>query len=139
MQVLTCTESHARILERFWYDLLKADLNMIKPYITKEEKQICNAELYFKNKEKRLERQKLYYIENKQKRLEQDKLKYLKNRDNILEQKKQYNLSYKEKIASLKSQRLYCESCELYHRRGDKAVHYKSQKRIANLAIFTDK
>jgi len=27
LQVLTCTETEARIIERDWYDLLKADLN----------------------------------------------------------------------------------------------------------------
>ena len=188
LQVLTCTESDARILERLWYDKLDADLNMRKPHLTKEEKKIYDAErhkLYYSdnrdalleysknyysynkeellennnvyrsnNKEAILEQKKHYYIDNKDKLLEyqkqfrldnrekiaeQEKKHYVKNKQKISERQRLYNLSNKEKNASRKSEKIFCESCELYCCRGDKARHYKTQNHIANLANFTDK
>jgi hypothetical protein len=112
LEVLTCTKSDARILERIWYDLLEADLNTRKPHISKKEK--------------------LLY------KLEYDKLYSVNNKDKLSKYQKQYNLSNKEKIASGFSEKIYCPHCGLYHCRGNKAKHYKSQKHIDNLAKFTD-
>jgi hypothetical protein len=153
LESLTCKTKEARIREQFFYDKLEADLNSRRPYISLEEKKKQSIEYkrqhkekieeysaeyqkhrYSNNKEAFSEKNKQYHAKNKQKILEQDKLKYLKNRDNILEQKRQYYIENKEKIASRMSENMYCEACELYHRRWHKAVHYKTQKHIDNLA-----
>jgi len=162
LEICTCvTKTDAVIREQFFYDKLKADLNTIRPYSSpeyKKEKAIeykrqhkekileyqmeYKKHYYLNNKEAILERSKQYYDKNKQKILKQEKQFRLDNRDNFLEQRKQYLLFNKEKIASREASRsaekIFCESCELYHRRGDKSKHYKTQNHLANLAIFTD-
>jgi len=118
LQVLTCTESDARILERLWYDKLDADLNMRKPHLTKEEKKIYDAErhkLYYSdnrdalleysknyysyNKEELLENNNIYRSNNKEAILEQKKHYYIDNKDKLLEYQKQFRLDNREKIA----------------------------------------
>jgi len=70
LQVLTCTETEARIIERDWYDFLKADLNTIRPYITDEERKVCKAvcskRFYYKNQEDMAEKRKQFYYKNKE-------------------------------------------------------------------------
>jgi len=152
------TKSDARIREQFFYDKLEADLNMIKPHTTKEERRLSQHEYKkqykvehkeelskmskqyrVKNQEKIVEQKKQYNIENKEKILEKAKHYYIENRDERLEYQNQYALSNKEKIASRNSEKLYCEPCGLYHSRVNKVRHYRSKQHIANLAIFTDK
>ena len=87
LQVLTCTESDARILERFWYDFLKADLNLVRPYITDEER-----------KRENILTSKLFYIENRDHISKYQKQWRTDNQEKI----RQYNLANKEKIASHK-------------------------------------
>ena len=80
-----------------------------------------------------------YRAKNKAKvALSMKEYKY-KNKQNISEKQRLYDISNKEKIASRDAEKIFCESCELYHRRGDKSKHYKTQNHLANLAIFTDK
>jgi hypothetical protein len=121
----TCEkQTEAFIRERYYIDELKADLNTNMPYTTIEEKRISQVEFNVNNKEKLSARQKHYFLEHREKRLEQFK---------------QYYISNKEKIASQHSEKIYCESCDCYHNKYNKAIHYRSKKHIDNLVIFTDK
>ena len=108
LQIRNCTEIDAHALERKWYDKLNADLNTRRPYLSDKEL---------------LEYDRVYHIENKEKRLEQFKQYYLKN---------------KEKLASRDAEKIYCNSCEVYHSKGYKARHNKSKLHLDNIAKITD-
>jgi hypothetical protein len=60
----TCeTQSDAFIKERLWYDNLEANLNMNRPYITREEVQEQQKHYYDKNKDVIIEYRKKYRVE----------------------------------------------------------------------------
>ena len=152
LESLTCKRKEARIKEEFFYDKLEADLNMNRPYASKEDKRSSKLKYNFENKDKIAEQiklyntknkdviieyQKKYQIENKNKLSEQDKQKYVKNKDKISERTKQYALLNKEKLALQKSEKIFCEPCGFHHSRGGKAYHYKTKNHLANIANFT--
>ena len=60
-------------------------------------------------------------------------------KDKFLEYRKQWYITNKETIASRKSENLYCESCDCYHNKSNKARHNRSSNHINNLAKLTDK
>ena len=90
-----CTDSNeARTRERYWYEKLNAQLNMVKPIITKEELKEYHKE-YRKqynenNKDKINEKAKEYYQDNVDKIKEYYKKYIVKNKEDIKEYKKQY-------------------------------------------------
>jgi len=127
LQIRNCTEIDAHALERKWYDKLNADLNTIRPYISDQER-----------KDEAIEYDKLYYEKNKKIILEQGKKLYFANQEKIASQKRQYYIENKVNIDSRNAERILCEPCGTYHRRAEKARHYKSQKHIDNLAKITD-
>ena len=108
LQIHKCSKSDVRKLERFWYDKLDADLNMIKPHLTKEEKKLY----YLNNKEAIIENNKLYYDKNRDKRLEKFKLYEIANKEIIASRKRQFYIENKEIIASKKTEKIYCELCD---------------------------
>jgi len=110
LQIRNCTEIDAHALERKWYDKLNADLNTRRPYISDQER-----------KEEAIEYDKLYYEKNKNKLSEKGKKLYFENQEKRLEQFKQYYLENKEKLASRDAEKIYCNSCEVYHSKGNKA------------------
>lgn len=65
--------------------------------------------------------------------LAKQKQYYVKNKDVLLEYQKQYKLDNKEKLKQQYSEKMYCQPCGLYHRRGNKAQHYNTQKHLDNL------
>jgi hypothetical protein len=92
-------EAEAR--ERYWYEQLKANLNINYPARTKKEH-------YEENKEKTKEQHKEYYEENKEKLKEQHKEYYEENKEKILENSKEYYEDNKEKI--LEYQKKYADA-----------------------------
>ena len=76
--------NEARAREEYWRCHFNSQLNMIRPYITEEEK---------------LEYHKQYRERNKDKRSEQNKERYEQNKDKILEQRKTYRELNKVKIS----------------------------------------
>ena len=110
LQIRNCTEIDAHALERKWYDKLNADHNTIRPYISDQER-----------KEEAIEYDKLYYEKNKNKLSEKGKKLYFENQEKRLEPFKQYYLENKEKLASRDAEKIYCNSCEVYHSKGNKA------------------
>ena len=151
-----CNDSNeARTRERYWYEQLNAQLNMIKPIITKEElkeylKQYRedNKE-YFKkynednkdkikeynkqysedNKDKIKEYYKQYSEDNKDKIKEKDKRYRENNKDTIKEKDKQYREDNKDKIKEYHKQQLTC-ACGEKFLIGNKARHNKTKKHL---------
>ena len=139
LESFTCkTQTDAFIKERYYIDKLQADLNMRNPHTTIEESKEKKAEFYVENKEKILETKKQFYVKNKDKISEYHKQWYVKNKDKISEYQNHYNSDNAERINRHKAEKIYCHPCGLYHRRGEKAKHFKSQKHIDNLAKITD-
>ena len=101
-----CIDSNeARSRERYWYEVLKANLNTQYPQQTKQEYTENNKdkireykkEYYEKNKDKVKEHNKEYYENNKDKVKEIQK-EYLQNNKDILKEKRR--LKYLEKIST---------------------------------------
>ena len=93
-----CTDGNeARSRERFYFDLLNANLNKIKPLITKEELKQMNKE--YKQKELYKENQKIYRDNNEE--------KYKIYRDNSKEKEKQYREDNKEKFKKENQKRFH--------------------------------
>lgn len=112
--------------ERELYEEYHANLNTLRPYISKEEYKEeyleQHKQYYEENKEQILEQKKQYYEENKQKMLERDKQYYEANKEKISEHKKQYREENKEKISERRSQKSNCPHC-------NKALRKESIKR----------
>ena len=91
--------------ERYYYDILRADLNMIRPQASKEERRLYNIEYSEQNKDKMKEYSRQYRIANK---------------DNI------------EQNCSIK---VHCDACNCETRKSDIAKHKKTQKHLNNLEL----
>ena len=84
-----CTDGNeARSRERFYFDLLNANLNKVRPLITKEELKQMNKE--YKQKELYKENQKIYRDEHKNEKNEKNKIYREQNKDKIQEYRKIY-------------------------------------------------
>ena len=152
-----CTDGNeARSRERFYFDLLNANLNKYKPLTTEDERKQYDKE--YKQKEEYKEKKKIYYEENKDKIQEYHK-KYKdehKNeikekdkiyRDNNKEKIKIYREENKEKITkyrednkdiinTFKREKVTC-SCNAIISRGYMSDHLKSFKHISRTqALF---
>ena len=104
----------ATIRERYWIETLKANLNCVNPFATKEEKDKQKQNWYEENKEEILQKSKDNYEENKEDKLVYQK-KYAeenkeafqkyqddyreKNKEKLAEQKKAYREQHKEEAA----------------------------------------
>jgi hypothetical protein len=98
--------------ERYWLEILKAELNNNVPNRTKQER-------YEDNKIETLEKAKEYRQENKELIKERDAKKYQNNKENI-------NQKAKEKIT--------CE-CGLICNKSSKSKHQKTKKHIDLMKI----
>ena len=126
-----CSDSYeARKLERFYYEQLNANLNMVRPLCTEEELKQMNKE--YKQKEEYKEKQKLYRDEHKDKMLEyreknKDKmLEYRENnKDKIQETRTKYYNENKDVINVNRKEKFTC-SCGSIIARGGKSKHEKT-------------
>jgi len=59
-------------------------------------------------------------------------------KDKFLEYQKQWYIADKEKIKQQCSEKIYCESCDCYHNKRNKARHNRSSNHINNLANVTE-
>ena len=138
-EICTCeTQTDAFIRERYYFDELQPELNSIRPKTTGDEDKLTryvNTKQYrLDNKEKLIEYRKRYTVENKEKILQQQKKYKLENK----EKRKQYQLDNAEKMNKHYSEKLYCQTCDSYHRRGDKSTHRKTKKHLDNSAKNAD-
>ena len=100
-QYLDCKNKiEQKIREQEYIDKFKANLNMIKAYITEEQKK----ENYEKNKDKYYENKKEIYNNNKDKKNEKRKEYYYNNKDKINKQRKEWAEKNKEKIQKYKKE-----------------------------------
>ena len=115
-----CTDGNeARARERYYYDLLNANLNKQKPLITKEERKQYDKE--YKQKEECKEYNKLYFKQYKE--------------EHINELKK-YREENKDKNQERRSEKIKC-SCGSIISRGYMSDHLKSLKHISRTqALF---
>jgi hypothetical protein len=90
-------------------------------------------EWYNENKDKLIEKQKLYYHENKDKISEYEKQRYIKNKKKILEQKKQYYNDNKQKIREQYKIKTHCDLCNCDITKTNLATHNKSKKHQNNI------
>jgi len=97
----------ARKRERYFYEELNANMNMIRPMSTLEE-----------NKENKAEWNKQYGMDNK---------------ESIAAYKKDYYEKNKDKQASRVSDKIHCEACDCYNSRGHISRDNKSPKHLANI------
>ena len=106
------------IEERSVYDALSPNLNMIRPYITKEELK----EYYKKYNNK-------YYIDNADKLKEKQRRYYNDNGDKIKENRSKYYLDNTDKINERRNKKITCHcGCEVIQRCLTR--HKKSKKHI---------
>tara|TARA_R110002050_G_scaffold143783_1_gene269103 strand:- start:167 stop:820 length:654 start_codon:yes stop_codon:yes gene_type:complete len=92
------TDTELRMEERKCYDELKPNLNMQRPYVSKEEFIEDKKQQYSKYKDMIKKYNKQYKIENRETILEKQRQHYEKNRETILEKKKEYKIKNKEKF-----------------------------------------
>jgi len=108
-----CDNSYdARKLERFYFEQLKANLNMLKPFTTDEEK-----------KQERKERKQTDQYKEKAK--ETWKNYYAVHKENLIEKKKEYYIDNKDKIQERKTEKITC-TCGAIIARSSKSAHEKS-------------
>ena len=133
-----CNDSNeASARERYWFELLQANLNMFYPQRKKEEYIENNKEhlremqkIYrCTNKDKIKELQKIYRENNKDNVKEYKKEFYEKNKDKIKERVALYKINNKDKIAARKKQQIVCD-CGKTYTRGHTARHNKTKKHI---------
>ena len=98
-------ENEARSRERYWYEVLNANMNTYKPMIDIIEIKQNSKAYYVQNKDRILEYYKDYYDQNKDKILEYHKEFYVQNKDKIGEKCKSYRDRNKDKIS---------EKCKIY-------------------------
>ena len=107
-----------RIQERKCYDEMKPNLNMVRPYITKEEIK---------------EYKKQYYIDNGDKIKERHNKYYLDNTDKIKERTKQYKIDNADKIKERENKKTTCDcGCEVNYR--SLKIHQKTKKHLKLMA-----
>lgn len=104
-----CNDFHeATARERYWYEELNADLNMVRPKRFLEEKVAYNREYSMmfneNNKEKVKQYNEEYKLNNKEKIKEINKIYWEKNKDKIKEKTKKYREENKEKIRAQKKE-----------------------------------
>ena len=134
-----CNDSNeARLRERFWYEQLNANLNMVNPNRSKKEGNKLYRE---ENVEKIAISRKIHYDENRDKILEyhdeyrlnnKEKIKigrkefYEANKTQIDAKCKEYSLLNAVKLKAKNDVKMQCV-CGKEHRYGEKARHIKSK------------
>ena len=138
IEVFPCANGNeSRARERYWYEQLNANLNMLCPIRSKTEWVDLNKDKIKEyqtkyreeNKDKLKEHDKVYYIENKQKILEQVQNRYQKNSDKIKEYAKQYHILHSDK-----KKQLYTCECGTICTNVSKTRHFKTEKHQAFIA-----
>jgi len=88
---------------------LKANMNMVRSYVSKEDVKQDNQEYYIKNKERIIEKSIKYYKNNKEQISDKSKVRYLSNKDHIIEQHKEYTKRNREKIRASFREKVKCD------------------------------
>jgi hypothetical protein len=141
---LITSKTDARIRENYWYETLKANMNMIKPYISNEER-LDNMKKYYetnkkeiaekgkiyreKNHEMILERKKIYYNNHKEEDNKRSKEYRETHKQEMKEYKKEWYEANKEKLQEKNNEKIKCE-CGIEYTRANKIRHFKSKRHM---------
>ena len=109
----------ARIKENYWFETLKANMNMYKPYITYEQK-IENMKRYYENhKEEAKTKNKEYRQANHETILEKTKEYYYANQEYYNAKSKEYRETHQEEMKAYKKE---------WHERNKERIHQKNNE-----------
>ena len=126
------TKREAEQIEEEYRLELKANMNMIRAFLSPEVKKEDKKEYYQNNKEHILEYHKeynkQYYQNNKEHILEH----YQNNKERILERIKEHYQNNKEKINEKRGEVIICD-CGFTYTYSHKARHMKSRRHINNI------
>jgi hypothetical protein len=133
----------AKKRERYWIEMLNANLNKVIPsrtfkeYYEDNKPKITeyNKEYYDNNKSNLLEQHKIYYENNKIKLLEQKQNYYEDNKSKILEQRKIYRENNRSNISEKGKIRTICIVCNCNIRKDCIRNHNRSIKHQKNLLM----
>lgn len=118
-----CNDSNeASSRERYWYEILNANLNMRNPHR-------CKKEWAEDNKEHVKEHKRLYHINNIENIKEKKRQYYLDNKQYIDEKAKQLYTKNKDVIDARRMTSVTCE-CGINYTISNKKRHYESKKHI---------
>ena len=129
---LTGSLTDARIRENYWYDLLKANMNAVKPFTTYEERKKQMKEYRENNHEVILEKKKEYYYANQQKDNARSKEYRETHQEEMKEYKKEWHEKNKERIHQKNNEKIKCD-CGHGYTRANKAQHFKTKRHLDSL------
>ena len=125
VETSTCkTNFERRARDRFWFDELRADINLIRPQVSRmeaKEKQNQPAE---KNLVSAMGKRRQYYEKNKVILNVKHRQYYEENKDRLMEYSKKHC-----------SQKIHCDACDTYRRKGDISKHNKTKLHLNNLQM----
>lgn len=107
---------------------LNATLNMVKSFITKENKKEYQKEYYQNNKEELKKNKEEYYENNKTEILENKKKYRQNNKTEINEKQKKHYENNKTEINEKRKVKVKCEFCGFELQKNTLKTHQKSQK-----------
>ena len=112
----------ARKRERYWYEMLNADLNSINPYKSEKETKeyIRSYNKNYKQSPKGKENNQMYYLQH---------FEHLKQKSNT------YYLKNKENISITRSIQILCE-CGCSISKGNYSTHIKTKKHLDKLSTI---
>ena len=94
-----CADSNeARARERYWYEILNANLNTVCPFLNEEEKKINARASAKKHYEENKDKNQKYYEENRDKNLKIRKEYYLKHTEEHKQYMKEYRINHSDEI-----------------------------------------
>ena len=91
------THAEARARERYWYEILNANLNNVCLFLSEEEKKNARALSKKHYKENKDKKQK-YYEENRDKNLKNRKEYYLNHKEEHNQYMKEYRINHSDEI-----------------------------------------
>jgi hypothetical protein len=113
-------KTDARIKENYWYETLKANLNVYKPFTTHDEKKEQMKLYYETHKEDMKEKMKEYRENNHEAILEKKKEYYYNHKEEDNKRSKEYRETHKEEVKEYKK-KWYDENKErLSHKNNEK-------------------
>lgn len=119
-----------RMVERIWQDELNAKYNTIRAYRSVEDIRTDQRKFRQENREKVLLQKKASYQRNRVQRRSYYRQYYIDNRERILERAKLYRVSNRDAINAYKARKILCAYCDINVSSWNMTIHCRSQKHI---------
>ena len=113
--------------ERYWYELLNANMNTLCPTFDKEKKKKYNKEYRDNKKENFKEHNKEYYEANKEDIIKKVHEYASTHKEEISKRNKNYREVHKEQIKARRSKVCICEICNRKYTHDHKARHERTK------------